>query len=179
MRLNPAIHNEVQEALALELPSESVWKEIDIHHALLRVVAMVSGRVFIGSELCRDEKYIDSAINYTMDVMAAQRAVQNIRPWLRPFLAEKLPQVQKLDERIKEAQEFLKPIIKQRTQASTDGSVESYDDMLSWLLKEQPNFPDSKSQNIAKAQLGLSFAAIHTTALTATNACVLLLLFAT
>jgi cytochrome P450 len=175
VRLNPAIHDEVQEALALELPSSAAWTEVDIHHALLRVVAMVSGRVFIGAELCRNEKYLDSAINYTMDVMAAQRAVQSVRPWLRPFLANKLPQVKKLDERIKEAQEFLRPVIDSRKQAPADSSPDDYDDMLSWLLKEQPNFPDSKSQNIAKAQLGLSFAAIHTTALTATNAQVTLI----
>lgn len=165
-KLNPSIQDEVQEALSLELPSGSAWEELDINHALLRIVAMVSGRVFIGAENCRKEEYIEPAINYTVDVMAAQRAVQSLRPWLRPFLANRLPQVQRLDRRIEELRQFLEPVIAARK--GPDG--ESYNDMLSWLVKELPNFTDYNSQNIPKVQLGLSFAAIHTTALTATNA---------
>lgn len=164
------LHQETREALALELPSSSEWQEVDIHHILLRVVAMVSGRLFIGPELCRTEKYLDAAINYTMDVMSAQRAVQNIRPWLRPFLAGSLPQVKKLDKRIKEAEDFLEPVVELRKQAATNPAEDVPDDMLQWLLQGQDKFKDPASQNSARSQLGLSFAAIHTTALTATNA---------
>lgn len=134
---------------------------------------MVSGRVFIGPELCRNEQYMDAAINYTTDVMAAQRAVQNLRPWLRPILAGRLPQVQRLDQRIKEADAFLNPVIEKRRAAAAKNPEEKADDMLQWLMDNQGSFPDKASQNLAKSQLGLSFAAIHTTALTATNACVI------
>lgn len=156
--------------MASELPSDTEWQEVDIHHVLLRVVAIVSGRIFIGPELCRSEKYLDAAINYTTDVMIAQRAVQHIRPWLRPFIASSLPYVKKLDQRIKEAEEFLKPVVEARKKLEADPSVEAPDDMLQWLLQGQDKFQDAASRNLARAQLGLSFAAIHTTALTATNA---------
>lgn len=169
-RLNPTIHTETKEALAQELPKGSEWEEVDIHHVLLRVVAMVSGRVFIGPELCRTEEYMDAAINYTTDVMAAQRAVQNLRPWLRPLLAGRLPQVQKLDQRIKEADAFMNPFIEKRKASVAGGQEERHDDMLQWLMDSQGAFPDKASQNLAKSQLGLGFAAIHTTTLTATNA---------
>ncbi|KAI1633021.1 cytochrome P450 [Biscogniauxia mediterranea] len=152
------------------MPPASDWTEVDIHHVLLRVVAMVSGRVFIGPELCRNEQYLESSINYTMDVMSAQRAVQQMKPWLRPFFASRLPQVKRLDQRIKEAQAFLSPVVEKRMKEASDPSCEKPDDMLTWLLERRPDFPDEKSQNLAKVQLGVSFAAIHTTTLTATNA---------
>lgn len=168
--MNPTLDKEVRETLPLELPSSSGWVELDIHKALVRVVAMVSGRVFIGPELCRSEEYLDSAINYTTDVMIAQRAVQYLRPWMRPFLASRLPYVKKLDQRIKEAETFLKPVLERRQKAVDDPSYQKPDDMLQWLIDGKHKFTDEHSQNLAKVQLGLGFAAIHTTTLTATNA---------
>lgn len=156
--------------MRLELPPTDDWAEIDIHHALLRIVGMVSGRVFIGPELCRTEKYLDAAINYTMDCMAAQRAVQSLRPWQRPFLAPRLPQIKKLDQRIAEADSFMRPVVEARRKLALDPEQEKPDDMLQWLIDNQTKFTDPASQNIAKTQLGLGFAAIHTTTLTAMNA---------
>lgn len=169
-KLNPIVHQEVREVLNLELPPQKNWTEVNIHHALLRVVAMVSGRIFIGPELSRTEQYLDAAINYTMEVMSVQRATQQLRPWLRPFLATRLPEMKKLNQRIVEAEKFLGPVVKTRLEAAADDSTEKPFDMLQWLIDEQPKFNDKNSRNLAKVQLGLTFAAIHTTTLTATNA---------
>ncbi|KAI0556086.1 cytochrome P450 [Xylaria curta] len=168
VRLNPTIAQEVRDAMALELPSCVDWTSVNIHSKLLRIVAMVSGRIFIGPELCRDEKYLDSAINYTIEVMTAQRAVVRMHPWLRPFLASRLPEIKKLEQRKKIAREFLKPMIDARKLAASS-ATDGPDDMLQWLINNQPKFPDMHSQNLVDVQLGLSFAAIHTTVLVATN----------
>ncbi|KAH8885004.1 cytochrome P450 [Thozetella sp. PMI_491] len=170
-RLNPMISQDVSEVLAIEMPSCVDWEEVNIHHKLLRMVAMVSGRVFIGPELCRSEQYLDAAINYTMDVMAAQRAVQRMKPWKRPFMAQSLPEVKRLDERIEEANAFIAPLVSLRKEAAAeDPKFEKPDDVLQWMIDGQDKYTDRNSQNLAKAQLGLGFAAIHTTTLTATNA---------
>ncbi|KAI0193565.1 cytochrome P450 [Xylaria flabelliformis] len=169
VRLNPTIAQEVRDAMALELPSCVDWTSVNIHSKLLRIVAMVSGRIFIGAELCRDETYLDSAINYTIEVMTAQRAVVRMRPWLRPFFASRLPEIKKLEQRKKIAREFLKPMIDARKLAAASSATDGPDDMLQWLIQNQPKFPDTHSQNLVDVQLGLSFAAIHTTVLVATN----------
>lgn len=44
-----------------ELPPCKDFTPVNIYGKLLRIVAKVSGRIFIGSELCRSEKYIDTA----------------------------------------------------------------------------------------------------------------------
>ncbi|KAF3761191.1 cytochrome P450 [Cryphonectria parasitica EP155] len=173
-RLNPTIARETAEALELEMPLREFtnWQEVNIHEKLLRIVGMVSGRIFIGPELCRSEEYLDAAINYTMDVMKAQRAVQRMRPWMRPFLANTLPEIKHLNQRLNEAQAFLKPLVdrRQKLHAEKPDSEDGPDDFLQWMLDSQDKFTDPASRNFAKVQLGLSFAAIHTTTLTATNA---------
>lgn len=169
-RLSAIIADEVRQSLELSIPSCDDWTEVNIHHSLLRIVGMVSGRVFIGPELCRSEQYLDAAINYTMEVMGAQRAVQNMRPWLRPFLAQSQPEVKRLYQRIAEAEAFLQPVVESRIEAMADLSYEKPDDFLQWLIDGKDKFPDKNSQNLAKVQLGLTFAAVHTTTLTATNA---------
>lgn len=93
-----------------------------------------------------------------------------MRPWMRPFAASRLPQVRRLDERIKQAHAFMGPVVEARKKAASDPDYQKPDDMLQWLIDAQPKFPDKNSQNLAKVQLGISFAAIHTTTLTATNA---------
>lgn len=172
-RLNPTIAIETAEVLELELPSQQFtdWQEVNIHDKLLRIVGMVSGRLFIGPEVCRAEEYLDAALNYTMDVMKAQRAVQRMRPWLRPFLAQRLPEVRHLYKRIAEADAFLRPLVERRkTKHSEKSNSDVPDDALQWMLDIKDQFPDATSQNFAKVQLGMTFAAVHTTTLTATNA---------
>ncbi|CAK7201806.1 hypothetical protein SEUCBS139899_004521 [Sporothrix eucalyptigena] len=169
-RLSSKISQEVEEVLALELPPSENWQEVSIHHKLLRIVAMVSGFVFIGPELSRTEKYLDAAINYTLEVMQAQRAVSELKPWMRPFFSSRLPQLKNLYKRLAEAEDFMQPVINQRKAAAANADGDKPDDMMQWLIDALPKYPDANSQNLTKVQLGLSFAAIHTTTLTATNA---------
>ncbi|KAK0736574.1 cytochrome P450 [Apiosordaria backusii] len=168
VRLNPTIAEEVQESFRREMPECDDWTPININYKLLRVVAMVSGRVFIGPELSRSEEYVDAAINYTLDLMHARRAVDTMRPWLRPFLANRLPEVRKLNERLAQADAFIRPIVADRRKLKKG---EAPDDMLQWMLDGQSERfgGEYKTETLARLQLGISFAAIHTTTMTTTN----------
>ncbi|PSR80516.1 cytochrome P450 [Coniella lustricola] len=171
IRLNPMISREVSELLKIEIPPSDDWKEYNAHDKLLRIITQVSGRLFVGPELSRNETYIDTAINYTMDVMKGQRAVQKMRPWKRPFMVSKMPEIKNLYKRIDEADAFLAPLVTLRKKMTSEGfEGERPDDMLQWLIDAQEKFDDPVSRDTAKVQLGLTFAAIHTTTLTAMNA---------
>ncbi|KAK2016757.1 cytochrome P450 [Colletotrichum eremochloae] len=169
VRLNPIISDEVSEAIRMELPQSSEWTEVKIMDKLMRIIAMASGRVFVGPELCRNEDYIDSAINYTVDILKAIRKVSTIPPWIRPLLAPRRPEVRRVHQRIAKAVDFLKPIVKSRREASEDPDYQKPDDMLQWMIEAQENSGDKDDKKLARYQLGISFAAIHTTSLTATN----------
>ncbi|KAK1753823.1 putative cytochrome P450 E-class, group IV [Echria macrotheca] len=166
-RLSPALSDEVRLSFLSELPPCEGWTPIRINQKLLRIVAMVSGRIFIGSELCRDEEYLDAAISYTIELTQARGAVDKLAPWKRPFLASRLPEVRRVAERFKQADAFLRPVVEARKKLGPD---EKPDDMLQWVMDNQGRFGDDSSAKLARLQLGLSFAAIHTTTMTATNA---------
>ncbi|KAL2111172.1 hypothetical protein VUR80DRAFT_220 [Thermomyces stellatus] len=170
VRLNPTIAEEVAKAFRDELPIGADWTEININKKLLRIVAKVSGRIFIGPELCHAEEYIDASINYTIEVMNAVRDINSMN-WFRHLRAPYLASVKRLDQRVEQALNFLQPVVSGRLEAAkNDPEWEKPDDMLQWIMEARAKDGKVDVENIARLQLGLSFAAIHTTTLTATNA---------
>ncbi|KAF6833551.1 ent-kaurene oxidase [Colletotrichum plurivorum] len=171
-RINALVADEVEESMRLELPQSGDWTEVNINSKLLRIIAMASGRVFIGPELCRDERYLDASINYTVDLMTAVHIVAFLPGPLRPILAPFLPPVRKLHRRIAEAEAVFKPIVEARkkAQAARGDDYQEPDDMLQWMMHAQSKFGEMSDRALAQNQLGVSFAAIHTTSLTTTNA---------
>ncbi|CAG9942697.1 unnamed protein product [Clonostachys rosea f. rosea IK726] len=168
-RLNPEIHSEVVDSMRLELPQSSTWTDINLNSKLLRIVAMASGRIFVGPELCRDEGYLDAAINYTIDLMIAVHVVAFMPVWLRPILGPIIPPVRKVHRRVKEADEFLRPVVTARREAEKLPGYKKPDDMLQWIMNSQDKFGVKDDKELAFNQLGVSFAAIHTTTMTTTN----------
>ena len=61
-----------------------------IHENLTNIIAQVSGRIFVGPEICRDPEYLDHAVNFTNERTSAAFAVKNYSSWLRPFNASRL-----------------------------------------------------------------------------------------
>ncbi|KAF4843417.1 Cytochrome P450 monooxygenase ATR2 [Colletotrichum siamense] len=171
-RLSPAIAAEVTHAIDTELPPCKDWTEVPINNKLFRIVAMASGRVFVGPELCRNEAYLDTAINYTVDMVNAVLGVMGLPAWRRRFSSRRLPEVKKLFQRFKEAEDFLGPVVTARRDAMAKADYEKPDDMLQWLIDAQDKSKNGSRNDAELAiwQLGASFTAIHTTTATATNA---------
>ncbi|KAJ3525850.1 hypothetical protein NM208_g6990 [Fusarium decemcellulare] len=170
-RLSDNLSHEVRHALTAELPDCSDWEEVHFSDKLIRVVAGVSGRVFVGEELCRSEEYIDHTINYTRDVMFGAQAVGKMNQWLRPFRASSLPEIQRLNNRLAKAADFFTPIVLQRLEGAKQSGWEKPDDLLQWLIDMQAaKYGDITTNELSKRQLDISFAAIHTTNSVALNA---------
>lgn len=166
--MNPTICAEVDSAVHEYMPPCEDWTEVYINSKLVDIVAKVSGRVFVGPDLCQDPEYLDAGRNYTLNLIDSVRAVKKVRPWLRPFLAPRLPEIRRVREREEQATRFLQPIVQERMESkkNDDNWIEP-DDMLQWMI----NRSDGKASvaELAKLQLSLNFAAIHTTTMTATN----------
>jgi hypothetical protein len=131
--MTATIREEVDEAMEQYLPSCEDWTEVTIYKAMVDIIAQVSGRVFVGPELCKDPTYLECSINYTMDLVNSVTAIKALRPWLRPFLAPRLPEIQQLRKRERTAAEYLKPIIKQRQDAEKNNPEWQKPDDVSWL----------------------------------------------
>jgi hypothetical protein len=170
-RINAAICAEVETTMKEDLPPCSEWTEVAINSKLADIVAKVSGRAFVGEELCQDPEYLDCAKNYTLLLFGAVFQIKPIRPWLRPFLVPRLPAIQQLRDMEKRAARHLEPIVRERMEAEkNDPNWQKPDDMMQWLINHGAEQPGGLSvEYLAEKQLGLIFAAIHTTTGSATN----------
>ncbi|KAF2689091.1 ent-kaurene oxidase [Lentithecium fluviatile CBS 122367] len=172
-RLNPVVYEEVELTVHDDMPACEDWTAVPIYKTLVTMVAKISGRIFVGAELCRNKDYLDCAINYTMDLIDTLKAVKHTNPWLRPILAPRLPEYHRLQKRERLARDVLVPIVRARQDAekknADNPNWQRPDDMLSWFMSRREEYGVHSTEYMAKLQLGLIFAAIHTTTMTATN----------
>ncbi|KAK6197790.1 hypothetical protein LQW54_010562 [Pestalotiopsis sp. IQ-011] len=166
-RLNPRLGEEVARTVDEVLGPCEDWTPVAIHKKFLRIVAIVSGQIFLGSDLCREEEYLDAAINYTVDVFAAVRALKSWHHLMRPLAQFLIPEIKTLHAHKKKARNFLLPVIRER-KAAAEAGQELPDDMLQWMINKQDEFKVS-DEDLADTQLTLSLAAIHTTSSTVTD----------
>ena len=60
------LQDEIEYGVQEEFGNFKEWSPIAVYGKLLRVVALASGRIFVGLPLSRDEDWIDITINYTV-----------------------------------------------------------------------------------------------------------------
>lgn len=114
------------------------------------------------------------AINYTLELMTAQQVINYMKPWQRTLFGNSVAQVKALHERQRNSKTFLRPVIAARKRAAKeDPDFQRPDDIMQWLLDNgQAKFGEHEDEELTEIQMGLTFAAIHTTTMTTTNACV-------
>jgi cytochrome P450 len=89
---------------------------------------------------------------------------------LRPFVVPRLPEIKKLRNMEERAARHLEPIVRERMEAEkNDPNWQKPDDMMQWLLNQSAKHGTVSVEQLAKMQLALIFAAIHTTTMTLTN----------
>lgn len=163
-RLNPIVYMEADQAMREEMPECEDWTPIPAYTTVVHMVAKITGRIFVGPDLCRSPDYLDSAVNYALDVLKAQKEIKLIHPLLRPILASRLASVRRLREREKTAGDFFGPIVQARLDAeASDPHWQEPDDMLSSLMSSGEDHGVLSATGLAKMQLGIIFAAVHTT----------------
>lgn len=153
------------------LPPCDDWTEVCINSQLMKIITQVSGRIFVGPALSQDPDYLDIGCTFTKVLGDAVTAVKRMRPWLRPFLASGLPEIKKLRAIEKRAAKHLEPIVRERIEAEkNDPNWQKPEDLMQWLLTRTSQQGHAVTvESVATLQLGLIFAAVHTTTLSATN----------
>lgn len=169
VKINPALSKAVAETVAEVMDDASKdWTPVTIHARLLRIVAIVSGHVFVGPDLCRDPVYLDAAVNFTTDITAAVPAVKRW-PWIiRPLARYWEPQLAKVEGHRSRMRAFLAPVIAERQARKARGDTEMPSDTLQWMLDKTEAEGITDVAVITNMQLLLTMAAIHTTTLTTT-----------
>lgn len=85
------------------------WTSVNIFGKLLRIVALASGRIFVGRPLSRDEEWIEMTINYTVDCSKAISDAQKYSSWQRPFRTPFLPSIREAADYRRRVAQKLRP----------------------------------------------------------------------
>ncbi|KAF7944091.1 hypothetical protein EAE96_010501 [Botrytis aclada] len=167
-----ALQDELHYALDTELGTCESWTKVVLLEKALRIVALISGRVFVGRPLSRNEEWLQASIDYTTDCIRAKDAAAEWPAWTRYFVAPFLPEIRKVQAHTNKAAELLKPLINGCIRRFKEGkgvggeSGDEFDDdqgaVVSWFMKHTSPELREDPYNLALNQLTLSFASIHT-----------------
>lgn len=168
-RLNPRLSAEVDQTVSEVIPRCDDWTPLEIFPAFLRIVAIVSGNLFVGPDLCRDEAYLATAIDFTNDVTAGAAEIKRWPKWLRAFAVyfNLTPAVARGHAHRRRMQAFFEPLVAARRQAMSEGR-EVPDDVLQWMVEKTMSNGILDVGHLTDMQLLLTLASIHTTSLSAT-----------
>lgn len=168
-RIVPRLSAEVGRTVSRELPPAEDWTAIPAFAILCRMIAIVSGNIFVGPDLCRHETYLDTALNFTADTTAATHQVKAWPRWFRSCAVALgfCPAIQKARAHRERMKTFLGPLVIERQQLLKEGRTVP-DDMFQWVIEKSFKHGITNIEHITSMQLLLTFAAIHTTSSTAT-----------
>ncbi|WXC42372.1 hypothetical protein SNK03_002147 [Fusarium graminearum] len=163
-RVVPRLREELEYILATEFPACEDWTPVKWQPFSLRAITRLSGRAFVGPSLNRDEKWMDTTINFAVHVFTACVKLQFIPEWARPVGQYFVSELRQIRKDIKIAKELLEPILKERLQnMELSNGEDAPDDMIQWLLEALPKDEKSDLTTQAELQLIIAAASIHTT----------------
>lgn len=132
------------------------------------MVARLSSLVFLGDEICHDEKWLDVSVNYTIDSFVAARALRQWPAALRPLVHWFLPSLQRTRKHMQVAREIIDREIAKR--GLVQGKIpEKPKDRQADALDWSHEVAAGRLFDATRLQVGLSLAAIHTTSNLLTN----------
>jgi len=148
------------------------WKTSIVRKDCSQLVARLSSRVFLGKELCRNERWLEITKTYTMDSFMCSRMLRAIPAPLRPFSYWFIPQGASIRKAVKDAHQLIDPEVLRR-KAAVDAAHAAGQkppkvaDSLGWMYQVANG---SNSVDYTAGQLSLTLAAIHTTTETTSSA---------
>lgn len=140
------------------------WHNIAMRDVILQLVARISSRVFLGTELCRNETWLRVTRDYTVTGFLAGEELRMWPEFTRPLVHWFLPSCRKLRREVDEARCAIQSTLARRQQLKRDlvaagKDVPEYNDAIEWFEKAAKGAP----YDMTALQLSLSLAAIHTT----------------
>ncbi|GKZ64894.1 hypothetical protein AnigIFM63309_000436 [Aspergillus niger] len=152
-----------QTTLKTKLTRNLEWHEIPLSRSMLKIIAQLSSRVFLGDKICHNPKWLRVSVDYSIDLFQATFELRIYPRFLRPLASRFQPSCRRLRADIREARSIIEPVIEERRKAKAIAKQEGRDperheDTIEWL-EEVAN---GRQYNPVSAQLLLSSAAVHT-----------------
>ncbi|CCX12203.1 Similar to Ent-kaurene oxidase; acc. no. Q701P2 [Pyronema omphalodes CBS 100304] len=141
------------------------WTAYPLQPTLLKVIALLSGRIMIGSPRNRNEEWCNTVIQYSMDAFGGGAKLRLLPTFLRPIGAALLPDIRRVKNHQDVARRTVIPIVLARR----SGEEKPQDDFLQWMM-DSANENEQSPEFLAKQFLIISLASIHTTTMSLSKA---------
>ncbi|KAF7354785.1 hypothetical protein MSAN_01392700 [Mycena sanguinolenta] len=151
------------------LKDNSDWKLFQVMPIAMQIVARTSNRVFVGLPLCREKKYLDLILNYTVTVFTRGTIIGLLPALLKPILG---PLISTRKSSIRHALKFLGPMIDERLRKDDECGSDwpgRPTDLISWLI-DVAEGEERTTSALTLRVLATNMAAIHNTSMTLTSA---------
>ncbi|RYO79388.1 hypothetical protein DL766_000126 [Monosporascus sp. MC13-8B] len=138
------------------------WHALDAKATLVKIIARLSSRVFLGHELCRSPAWLRITIDYTMTVFRGVMALKRWPSFLRPVVWRFVPEVRRVNEQIDEAVHLITPIIKNKAESNSSSPETTKParlDVFQWASE----VANGRRYDPTLLQLGFSMASMHNT----------------
>ncbi|KAI8964909.1 ent-kaurene oxidase [Daldinia sp. FL1419] len=162
-RMTPQLKEELEHIIAAEFPECQEWTPFKIQPFMVRTIARLSGRVFVGPLLNRTEGWMDVSINFAITAFIAVIKLQFFPPWMRPIAQYLVSELRTIRKDLERAQAMLTPVIEERIRDAETPGYDKPDDFVQWLQDALPEDQKTDFYIQGKIQLLLSAASIHTT----------------
>lgn len=140
-----------------------------IYAKVVRIVSVVSGLIFVGSDICWNPQYIDVAVNFTLAIMTGANQLKVYPAWMKPIAAKFNGMVRMSREKRKMMMDLLKPLYEQRCAILRDGAEKLPNDGPTWSMKALESKGLLTLEHFTDLVLLLLVGTIHTTTYTTTR----------
>ncbi|KAG9236989.1 cytochrome P450 [Amylocarpus encephaloides] len=169
------LQDEVKYGFEKEIGPCSEWTPVPLYRAMIRTVALMSSRVFVGLPLSREEEWLQATINFTTYAVAASDVVRGWNIFLRPFVAPFLGEIRRVKRYKDRGGELLAPFLRQKLEEIQNGKLlvpfeQERFSFIGWILKHTKENERRNSSVMGLNQMTLSLVAIHTTSMAITHA---------
>ena len=130
---------------------------------MTRIVTLLSGRVFVGRPLSREEEWIDINISYTLFCVQARAAIEAYPSWMRDIVAPYLKEVKGLWHFKRRGAMLLKPMIDEMLAKEgseklfREGESDEQGTMMSWILSRTPFERRSDAMLMGESQISCKY----------------------
>nr|AOC89099.1 cytochrome P450 monooxygenase [Fusarium lunulosporum] len=146
---------ETQLAVEHYLGANKEWHKIRLRDALLPLVTRISTRIFLGEDLCQNDKWISITSEYAANSLEVANRLRVWPKYMRYVVSYFSPGCGILRNQVKNARELITPIVERRR---SEEKGKEYNDSLGWFEKTA-----KQAYNPAATQLFLSAVSVHTT----------------
>ncbi|KAF8526936.1 cytochrome P450 [Hysterangium stoloniferum] len=161
-----ALFDETSMALSQYLGEDNSknWAGVKALKTIQTVITRVNNRIWVGGPKCRDTEYMDQVVKFAIHVMVVSQLINTFPDVLKPVVGTFLSWY---NPPLRAAEKHIKPMIIQREEhlnANGRDWDQLPDDMLSWLMRYDPNpGPNTDYGGIIGRLMNINLASTHTT----------------